>query len=524
MLQHDYFNELLELYPSFGSYLGFNNYNDRYENFISRKLTQKMYKITQKYIKLTNNINDINDIKMKSFKWNLKIQLNGFKNNLWMMPLSSFDNIITNCIFYNKEFYPFNTQNDIDNFLKRHNSFHKIIDSCISSMKEGIKHKMVIPKISCKMIIDDLQNYIDIKEYIIKIPEKFNKHNYDSLTLTFANRLLKLIAFLKNDYIHNCTDTIGLCALPNGKNLYRQLVISQTSLNITPEEVFKYGISEVKRIEEEFKKNRNKMNLSHLDLHSFYKHVQDDSKNYFKNKKELLDNYKFQQKIIENSIMKDKFKYQIRNHNTIKPVPKYQEKSAAAAYYYSGNFTQTRKGTFYINTRNLKENPKYETYVLSLHECSPGHHYQFQYMIENKLDPSNIFAFSNNGFVEGYALYTESLGDYNYLDFFGKLSFEILRAVRLVVDVGIHYYNWSFDKTFTYMKKHIPINHETLKSELIRYIDLPAQALSYKVGEKIFLELQKDFLKKQGNIKNFHEKILENGVIPLEILKNIKLI
>jgi uncharacterized protein (DUF885 family) len=141
----------------------------------------------------------------------------------------------------------------------------------------------------------------------------------------------------------------------------------------------------------------------------------------------------------------------------------------------------------------------------------------FEYMIENKIPPCNIFCFSNNGFIEGYGLYSESLGDYTELEYFGKLNYEILRAVRLVVDVGIHHYGWNWDKAFNYMKKHIPINHDTLKSELIRYISIPGQSLAYKIGERVFLQLQKGFLKNGGDIKDFHEKILENGVLPLEI-------
>lgn len=523
MSQQEYFNEFLELYPSSGSYIGFNKYNDKYENFLSRDLTRKVYKLTKKYIKLIDNITDTNDIKMNAFKWNLKIQLDDLQNDLWMMPLSSFDNSITSCIFYNKEFYHFDTQNDIDNFIKRYSSLHEIIDSCIYALKQGIKHKMVIPKISCKIIIDDLQNYLDTKEYIVHISDKFNKHNYESLTLNFAKHLLKLITFLKNEYIYKCTDTLGIYALPNGKELYRHLVIRETSLNITPEEVFKYGLSEIKRIRREFEKIRDKMGLHHLNLQDFYSHITNNKQHYFKNKEELLDNYKFQQKRIQNSIMKNKFKYQIKNHNKILPVPKYQELTSVAAYYYAGNFTQTRKGTFFVNTRNLKENPKYETYVLSIHEGEPGHHYQFQSMIEQKIPVYNIFNFNNNGFVEGWGLYTESLGNYSDIEYFGKLNYEALRAVRLIVDVGIHYYGWSWDKTFNYMKKNIPINHETLRSELLRYISIPGQALAYKIGERIFLKLQKEFLKNGGNIKDFHEKIFKNGVLPLEILKSIKL-
>jgi len=519
MSQTEYFNEIMQLFPSFGSFLGFNEYNDKYENFLDRGLAKKLEQIIKKYIKLNNQ--PTNDIKIIAFKWNLKAQLSELKSNLWMIPLSSFDNIITNSIYYNKEFYPLTTQDDVNNLLKRLPYVNDIVDSCIKTLKIGIKNKIVIPQLSCKIVIDDLQNYLATKEYIITIPNGLDKGNYDELSNIFANKLQKLITFLKDVYIHKCNKKLGICFLPNGKKFYKQLVLSNVTLDISPEEVFKYGISEVKRIEGEFKKIRDRMGMTKMNIPDFYKHIVDNPKNYFNNNKEVLNDYKLQRERIQKTIMHDNFNYQLKIPNKISSVPKYQESTSVAAYYYAGNYTQTRKGTFFVNTRNLHENPKYSTYVLSIHEGSPGHHYQFQRMIENKLPPCNIYCFNNNGYVEGWGLYTESLGKYNDLEYFGKLSYEMMRAVRLVVDVGLHYYGWGWNKTFNYMKKHIPMNHATIKSELIRYISIPSQALAYKLGERVFLQLQKDFIKNGGNIKDFHDRVLENGVLPLEILKMV---
>jgi uncharacterized protein (DUF885 family) len=521
MAHNDYFNEILFLCPSLGSYLGFREYDDKYENFLDKKLINSLYKINKKYIKLNEKIHT-DDIKINGFLWNLKNEVLSLKTDLLMVPLSSFNNIITDSIYYNKEFYPLKTQKDVDNLLKRLPTVNDIIDSCIKTLKIGIKNKMVIPQLICKILIDDLQTYLDTKKYIIKIPINLDKKNYDDISNIFAIKLEKLIIFLKEVYMPKCQKNLGICFLPNGKKLYKQLILNNVTLDISPEEIFKYGLSEVKRIEDEYKKIRNKMGLEKLTLQEFYKNIKDNPKNYFKNKEDLLEDYEFQQKRIKDTVMKKNFYYELKNPNKIKPIPKYQETSSPAAYYYSGNYTQTRKGTFFVNTRDLKENPRYETYALSLHEGSPGHDYNFQYMIENKIAPCNIFSFSNNGFTEGWGLYAESLGEYTEIEFFGKLNFEILRAVRLVIDVGIHYYGWNFNKAFNYMKKHIPMNHETLKYELIRYISIPGQALSYKIGERMFLQLQKKFLKNDTNIKEFHKKILDNGVLPLEILKDIK--
>lgn len=217
--------------------------------------------------------------------------------------------------------------------------------------------------------------------------------------------------------------------------------------------------------------------------------------------------------------MKDNFHTPLKTNYEIKAVPKDMEGSAAGAFYYAGNY-QKGRGVFYVNTRDLRENPLYSAYVLSLHEGQPGHHYQFQYMIEKNIPESIVFAFSAEGFVEGWALYVENLGKYTPIERFGKLSYEMLRAVRLVVDVGVHYYGWTWAKALKYMIANVPVQKSELESELMRYISIPGQACSYKMGERLFKQLAEAFVKKGvGDIKEYHEAVLEHGVIPLEVLK-----
>ena len=202
-------------------------------------------------------------------------------------------------------------------------------------------------------------------------------------------------------------------------------------------------------------------------------------------------------------------------------VPKYEENSRGLAYYMRPSTDGKRKGKFYINTKNLKSIPKYEVTALSLHENIPGHHYQLSKSLDNNL-PKFLKYFGFTSYIEGWGLYSENLIKYNYdLNYFGKLNYELHRSVRLVVDTGIHYFNWNFEKCEDFMKKYIFMSENDIEKEIMRYIAIPGQALSYKIGELTIKKLRNEFLKKNRNknIKDFHKKLLDIGAIPLFLLK-----
>ena len=224
-------------------------------------------------------------------------------------------------------------------------------------------------------------------------------------------------------------------------------------------------------------------------------------------------------KDIEDNIM-PKYFNNIKHYNyKIKEIPKYLAKNSTGAYYYMKSIDNKRKGTFYLNTYNYKSNPKYLVESLVLHEGNPGHNYQLSYSFDLNLPYFLIYG-GSTAYIEGWALYTESLGEYkNNYSYFGKLIHEMLRAARLVVDIGIHCYNWSFEKSVNYLRKTTGLSYYECKNEILRYIANPAQALSYKIGERFILDLKKDFLKTNNNLKEFHELILKKGPIPLKFLK-----
>lgn len=520
-----FFKEYLELYPSTGSFLGHRNFDDRLENYLSQYLSEKWKKILITYKNRLNHIKYTN-LSTLSFKWYIENEIRNL-NNLWMIPLSPYENEITSLIFFNKHFYPLKTKIDIKNLTKRYKSMRKIILSCKSAMREGIKNKITLPQKLCKILLEDLAKFYNQKDYIIKLPRHLVSDDYKLVLIEYGITLHNLIEFIEKIYLPNCRKTLGICYIPSGDKTYKNLIISQTTIdNITPRSIFLYGMSEIERLKYEFIKNQKDLGYENLSYSQFYKTILDDPKYYAKTKDELFNYYYKKQQDIKETIIKKYFNKNLHYTYKIKSVPKDIESSSVAAFYYSGNYrrkkynTKITHGTFFINIRDLKENPLYSAYVLSLHEGEPGHHYQFEYMIEKHIPEYNIFTFESNGFIEGWGLYCESLGDYTPIELFGKLSYEMLRAVRLVVDVGIHYYGWSWKKSLKFMMENIPMKQSELESELIRYISIPGQAVTYKIGERFFFKMRDDFLNAHaGTIKDFHNEILDNGIVPLSVLE-----
>jgi uncharacterized protein (DUF885 family) len=390
-------------------------------------------------------------------------------------------------------------------------------------MKDGVTRGVVLPHMIATLLLSDLKSFLQSGKYRISFSFAVNalvKAKYEHTVKLYANSIKYLIKYIEKIYLPQCRQTLGLCYVPFGKTTYRNIVKRETTLDISPNEVFAYGLQEVERLMNEFHVLKVKLGYGEkVSFHSFCQHIMNDPKHYAKDVDTLLQGFEDAKKKIRRTIMKRHFSRNVKKSYIISSVPSHMSDSSAGAFYYSGNYNDGR-GRVFINTRDLQENPLYSTYVLSVHEGEPGHHYQFQRMIEDGIKPEYVFGFNANGFVEGWALYVESLGEYSDIEYFGKLCYEMLRAVRLVVDVGVHYYGWSWDHAFKYMKNYLPMKASEIKKELVRYICIPGQAVSYKIGEKVFKELRDVCLLSGGDLKTFHDVVLKNGILPLSVLKS----
>ena len=522
-----YFDELINLYPSINENLNLPQYkhlNNILENPFSlhHRNIQRMF--SKYYFELINKKKN-KSIYDKVIEHECKTSLEYLDSDLIYLPISHQENYIISIMEISSDdsILFFKTKRDYLNVLQKLNSLNCVCDSVIDLMNQGIEKKIVLPKILTKKLIEQFKTFKKNKSYKrskinIELDFNFNK-KVEEIVLPCLN---KMILYLEKVYLKYSRNTIGMCCLPNGKELYKFMVNNSLTLkNISIKNIHNYGLKEVERIYNEMDKIKKEYKFKG-SLQEFSKYLKNLNSNIFLNKKDMLDYYKKHLNSINKKTIPTFFDNKVKSINcSIKPVPEYNEEFSSEAYYISGDIINKRKGTFFINMRNIKENNKMEGLSLTLHEANPGHHYQTTYVNENKNIPLFLKYSYSEAYSEGWALYVENLGDYENLELlFGKYINEMLRAVRLVVDTGIHYYSWDYNKTFKYCKKYLFDSDFQIHNQLLRYISIPSQALCYKIGEKTIIDLLKKEQKKTSfDIKNFHDKILENGGIPLFLLK-----
>ena len=522
MIFNNYFNDILKLNPSFATFVGINDYNDKLEIIFSPEYINQSKKLLNKYLIIIKKIKNKN-IYHYSLEYELKIGLEFYKYNFNYINFDYSNNIFTSFLSDIKEnFFPLNNDNDLLNLIKRYSNISIYINYLIINLKKGIDNNFTIPFIIVNEIINNLTNINNKKLYYLRNKNKFSNKNIDKYNNLIDNKILKelnnLIIFFNKIYIIKSRKTIGLSNIKNGKNMYKLLIKYYLTLdNITEKEIYDYGLKEVKRIKNQMNKVKNNLKFKG-SLNEFIDDL-NKSKHYFKNKKDILKKYQEVKKDIDNNVIPKYFYISKYYDYKIKEIPTYLAKNSTGAYYYMKSIDNKRKGTFYLNTYNYKSNPKYLVESLVLHEGNPGHNYQLSYSFDLDLPYFLIYG-GSTAYIEGWALYVESLGEYkDTYSYFGKLMHEMLRAARLVVDIGIHCYNWSYKKSVNYLKNTTGLSDYECNNEILRYISNPAQALSYKIGEKFILDLKKDFLKTHKNIKDFHNLILEKGAIPLKLFK-----
>jgi uncharacterized protein (DUF885 family) len=501
-----YFADKLRLYPSMASYLGDRRRDGHYEDALSPEMLAASKELFQKYhnaIEAKQKKGQSLTMEDIALSWEVKMGLEGLTFPLQQLAVNSFHNIVIDLSFNESQLYPHPSES-------RYHDYIAVLRTAIFNMKQGIASHNVLPRFICEKMIHAIQDFVNKKQCIKGTEEAVNE----------------LLHFLKQEYLPACRTTIGLCELPRGKAMYRHLIREQTSTNMTPEAIHEYGLKEVERLEKELRRVQEALGgskppggLKRESLFHFYKRMLANPDYICKTTQEIMKRYRDMQKRVRDTVWKENFAYALKTEYHIKKVPKDMEDSSAGAFYVPSSYRPGEfEGTFYVNTRNLRENPIYSMYALSLHEGF--HHYQYQYMIENKLPSYMIFGISNNAYAEGIALYAEELGTYSDpLEEFGFLTSAIFRAARLVIDTGIHWYGWSHHKAVEYMTHHVPLSADEITTEIERYICYPAQALCYSIGRKVFVENREKYLKAfPDGIQDYHTLILEDGTVPLHLI------
>jgi uncharacterized protein (DUF885 family) len=334
------------------------------------------------------------------------------------------------------------------------------------------------------------------------------------------------LTFISQEYAPRARPSIGASELPNGRALYTQRVRQFTTLDLTPEQVHQTGLAEVSRIRGEMEAAMRKAGFSGT-LPEFIQFLRTDPRFYVNTPEELLRHTALVLKRMDGELPR-LFGRLPRMPYGIKPIPEFIAPRTTTAYYSRPSGDGTRSGTYYVNTYDLKSRPLYEVEALSLHEAVPGHHLQIALQQELEGLPEFRRYSGFTAFTEGWGLYAERLGLESgfytdpYSDF-GRLTYEMWRALRLVVDTGMHFKGWTRQQAIDYMAANSALTLLNITNEVDRYIAWPGQALAYKTGELKIRELRAQAEKELGprfDIRRFHDVVLGSGAVPLSVLED----
>lgn len=429
---------------------------------------------------------------------------------------------------------------DYEDILARMEALPKNVEEQLALLKEGLRRGYTPPKITMRDVpkqIADLIPEDPLKSALLEPFTEFPLGMSETDRARLTNRakdiyavslrpvFLKLHDYVTNTYVPACRDSIAVTSLPNGAASYSFHVRWQTTTNLTPQQIHEIGLAEVKRIRGEMDKVIASTGFKG-SFHDFTEFLRTDPRFYFDKPQDLIDAYKIIAKSIDPELVHE-FGKLPRNQYGVIPIPDFKAPSQTTAYYQPGAPSAGRPGYYFVNTYNLHARPKWEMEALSLHESVPGHHLQLSLAQELENVPEFRKHVGYSAFVEGWALYGESLGEELGLykdpySKFGQLSYEMWRAVRLVVDTGMHTMGWTREQAIQFFKDKTGKTDQDITVEVDRYIVWPGQALAYKIGQLKIRELRTAAEKQFGakfNVRNFHDVVLENGALPLSVLE-----
>ncbi len=449
-----------------------------------------------------------------------------------LFPLNAEGGFLTEMV-YETQSKNISNKEDADNYLEKLNRVPSFIDRKIELMKRGIEQNKIHPKViveNCLAILDQQIN-VEIEDSHFYQPFKTNKDYQEKgrelIESTVLPSLQKFEDFLEEEYHVHALDEVGISNISNGKEYYEQRVKFFSTLDMSPKEIFDIGQAEVERIRSEMEAIISDLKFEG-SFADFLEFLRTDSQFYAETPGELLNHAAWYSKKAE-EILPKYFGKIPRLPFTVKAVPAAIAPTYTTGRYSGGSFKDGRAGQYWVNTYNLESRPLYVLPSLTLHEAVPGHHMQISLAQEMEDVPKFRTRAYLSAFGEGWALYCEYLGKeagiYTtaYEDF-GRLTYEMWRACRLVVDPGMHYFDWTREEAIDFMKKNTSLSLHEVTTEVDRYIGWPGQAVSYKIGELKIRELRKlaeESLGENFEIKEFHDLILQNGAIPLQAMDRI---
>lgn len=527
--------------PETATTLGDLRYNDRWTES-SKNQIEKDKKTTQNFLKRFEAIDSTgfsatDQLNKDLMIYQLKETLKSYDLKLYEMPFNQmwglhlqFPGFISSI--------PFDNTKQYQDYIARLKQIPLILDQGIQLAKQGQKDGLMPPKYLIEKVAKQINSIATpagkdsvFASPLKQFPNSISKAEQERLSREILQAIdqnvrpayQKLGTFIQKDYLPHGRQHEGIWSLPNGDELYRYYVENNTTTLENPENIHQLGLKEVARIEAEMLKIAKAQGFN--DLKSFQQSLKTNPAVFPKSREEILEIYRGYIAQMQPELPK-LFGLLPKNKVEVLPVEQYREKEAAGAEYHQGTPDGSRPGQVYVNTGDFSERSKISMEATAYHEAIPGHHMQID--IAQNLPNLPMFRKQPNhtAYIEGWALYAEQLGkDVGFykdpLSDYGRLSSELFRACRLVVDTGVHYKKWTRQQMIDFMREYSALDEPDIQAEADRYIAIPAQALAYKMGQLKILELRelaKQELGDRFDIKAFHDMILNPGTLPLNIL------
>ena len=528
--------------PIFASLLGNKNFNQDITSNSIEEFVKNKAKLNKDLI----NLNSFNYEKLNSDnKLNYKLKRIGLNNSIeaaqypsYYMSLNQRGGVQS--YYETGDRLVYESKQDYEDWLIRLSKYADNIANTKTNVEEGLEKGYTQPQLVTRQVILQIDNILNseiednpyLKIFLTADNSFFNEGEKEDLinraTLLIKSQIIPayvdLNNFLKNTYLPNSRSSIGLNGVPEGDKWYEYAARYHTTTDLTPDEIHDIGLREVLRIRKEMEQIITDLEWDG-DFKSFLNYLRTSPRFYYDNPEDLLNAYLIMAKSIDPLLPKI-FKVFPRAPYGVIPIPAESAPYTTTAYYNSP--AKGRPGYFYANLYKPESRPKYEIPVLTVHEAVPGHHFQISIAQELENVPTFRKYQSFTAFVEGWGLYSEELGEFMNLyddpyDKFGQLTYDMWRAIRLVVDTGMHYKNWSRQEAIDLFVENTAKSKLDIENEVDRYIAWPGQALAYKIGQLKMLELRNKAEKELGDkydIKDFHHELLKRGSLPLDILED----
>jgi len=530
--------------PTFASHLGDLRYNDRWTDVglgaIGRRHAHQKEVLAKLGAFDASQLTAGDRLNYLLYKHQTATDVEEYPFRWWLVPLNQREGIQDENSLADS--LRFEKVKDYEDWIGRLRAFPAYMDQTIELMRRGIAEKIVQPKVVMRRVPDQIQRQIVDKpedslyyKPLKKFPDEIAPAEQERLKMAAAAAIKEGVipayrrfhAFFTEEYLPACFDQVGAWQLPRGDEFYALRCRVFTTTRLTPDEIHAIGLTEIARIRAEMEAIQKQVGFQGT-FQQFLESLRTDKRHYYETPEELMEGYLSLCKRIDPQLTK-LFRKLPRIPYGLEPIPQHMAPDTTAAYYRQPAADGSRAGTYFVNLYRPEMRPKYEMEALSLHEAVPGHHLQIALATELENVPQFRKFTGFTAYVEGWALYAERLGEdlgcyEDPYSKFGQLTYEMWRAVRLVVDTGMHHKHWTREQAIAVFKENTAKTDLDIVNEVDRYIAWPGQALAYKIGELKIRELRGRAEKQLGekfDIREFHDVVLRNGAVPLDVLEQL---